>query len=362
MKYGIFLIALLVMSGFISKAQINVQFVPEIYGRNINGLFNCQFINAGAKRQASLTISVTERNAGLIAMVRIPEFYIVPGSSPLPVMAARSAAIQIADNRLGKLAKQSNMFPEGDYDYCFELTFTGSDLGPQEQCFSYALAPFADLNLIDPYDGESSCNKRPMFTWQPLIPTVPGSYYQLVLTEIKSGQNATEAINYNLPLINQLNITVPLLTYPSIVRELEIGKKYAWQVSAYKDQTVLNRSEIWEFAVSCTDSVKKKVDTESYREIDDLGRGNFYISTGHIKFTVVNSYEQQPLKYEIIQVEDQSKRIKHLPKVQLEPGKNYIDLDISGVGSFKDGKYYIMNVSLPNGIIKSLRFVYKNEE
>ncbi|AYL93828.1 DUF928 domain-containing protein [Mucilaginibacter celer] len=362
MKHRIFLIALLVITAFTSKAQINVQFVPEIYGRNISGLFNCQFINAGARRQATLTISVSERNAGLIAMIRVPEFVIAPGSSPLPVTVARSAAIQIADNRLGRLAKQSNMFPEGDYDYCFELTFTGSDLGPQEQCFSYALAPFADLNLIDPYDGESNCNKRPLFTWQPLIPAVPGSYYQLVLAEIKNGQSATEAINYNLPLINQQNITTPLLTYPSIVRDLETGKKYAWQVSAYKDQTVLNRSEIWEFTVSCTDSIKKKVDTESFREIDDLSRGNFYISTGHIKFAIVNSYEQQPLNYEIVPVDAPEKKIKHLPKVKLEPGKNFIDLDISALGSFKNDKYYLMNISLRNGVVKSLRFVYKNEE
>ena len=358
MKTIYYIILLLLLINLPVAAQVSVQFVPEIYGRNINGLFNCQLINAGGKRQATMVITVNERNAGLVARINVPEFTIGPGASPLPATAARTASVQVADTRLGQLTRQANLFPEGDYDYCFELTFINSDLAPQEQCFSYALAPFADLSLIDPYDQDSICNKRPLLSWQPLIPGVPGAFYQLVLVEMKSGQNATEAINYNLPVVNQLNITAPVLPYPPIAKELEAGKKYAWQVSAYKDQTVLNRSEVWEFSVNCRDTVKKAVNDESYRDVEDLSRGNFYVATGHIKITLVNSYVPQNLRYEIRQADDNSKRLKRLPKVTLERGKNFIDIDISDNDSFKDGKYYIMNIALPDGTGKSLRFVY----
>jgi hypothetical protein len=341
--------------------QVSFLFVPEVYGRKPDGLFNCRIINSGATQNGYLTITVTERKGGIICQVRTAEFSVLPGSNPIPVSATRAASVNFASNRLGQLTAASRSFPEGDYDYCFALNYVHSDNPPEEQCFSYTLAPFAELNLIDPYNKDKICDKRPLLTWEPLIPGVPGSYYQLVLTEIQKGQSATEAMNYNLPLINQSNILSPILPYPSIAQELVNKKRYAWQVTAYKDQTILNRSDIWEFVVDCRDTVKADSVIRGYRSIDDLSKGNYYIAKGKIRFALVNPYQQQQLKYKINPLDDPSKVIKGLPAIKLLNGDNTITIDLSANNRFKAGKYYVLSVWLPDGAVKNLRFLYEQE-
>jgi len=342
-----------------AMAQVTIQFIPEVYGRSVDGLFNCRIFNPNKQQQqATLTITVTERKGGTLCIIKTEPFNVVPGNNPIPPSAARTARIQYGSSKLGRLTSLRHNFPEGDYEYCYDISFVHSDNPPDEQCFNYVLAPFADLSLIGPDNRDSICERRPLFTWQPLIPGVAGSYYQLVLTEIKKGQNATEALNYNLPIINQNNIISPILPYPSIVPDLEKGKKYAWQVTAYKDQTILNRSEIWQFVVHCPDTLKKIL-RNGFRDIEDLLRGNYYIAYGSLKFALVNSYRPQKLKYEIIPVIHPDKPIGHLPKIKLDPGGNNILIDLRTRSGFKDGEYYLLNITLPNGQVKSLRFIYK---
>jgi hypothetical protein len=352
---------LFLVAGLSAFGQATIQFIPELYGRNVEGLFKCSIINPNQGQSVSLSIVVKERNAGTVCIIKTQPFSIVQGANPLPFSAARSAALQFSGNSIGRLSSANHTFPEGDYEYCYTLTYLRSDILPVEQCFDYVLAPFAELHLTDPYDKDKICDKRPLLTWQPLLPGIPGSAYQLVLAEIKSGQNATEALNYNLAVINQSNIISPVLAYPSIARELEKGKTYAWQVTAYKDRTILNRSEVWSFTVDCQDSVKKVID-DGYRDIEDLAKGNYYVAVGTVKFALVNPYQAQPLKYEISSISNPDKKIKRLPKLNLVTGDNKIVIGLTTNNTFIDGSYYIIKVWLPNGTLKSLRFLYVEEK
>ncbi len=340
------------------SAQVIIQFIPEISGRSIDGLFQCKIVNSNRAQSALLTITVTERKQGTICTIKLPAFNLIQGTNALPFSVAKNASIQFSNNNMGQLTRINRLFSEGDYDYCFSIKLAQSDL-PDEQCFSYLLAPFSELNLSEPNNEDKICDTRPLFTWQPLIPGITGSSYQLVLTEIKQGQNATEALNYNVPVINQSFINSPILPYPAVARELQKGKQYAWQVTAYKDQTILNRSEIWDFAVDCQDTVKKAVN-DGYRNIEDLSKGNYYIAIGALKFAVVNPYHEEQLKYEIREINNNQKLIKRLPKITLKKGTNDITIDLTGNSHFTDAKYYIIKIWLPNGSVKTLRFLYQD--
>ncbi|MCQ6957543.1 DUF928 domain-containing protein [Mucilaginibacter aquariorum] len=357
MKYRIICCFLLFIS---SRLSAQVSFIPEIYGRNVNGLFSCRITGGLISTPAKLTITVKERASGVICAIRTPEFNLLPGTNPIPLTAARSAAIQFSNNRIGQISASTRSFPEGDYEYCFSITFTRSDNPPVEQCFDYTLAPFAELNLIDPYNKDKICDKRPLLSWQPLLPAIPGALYQLVLAEVKSGQTPTEALNYNLALVNQSGIMSPTLPYPSIAKELENKKKYAWQVTAYKNQTILNRSEIWEFAIDCKDSMKRTA-ANGYRDIEDLSKGNFYIATGVLSFSFINAFGEGKLNYEIFGIDNPQKKIKHLPKLKIINGTNQIDIDLYDIGSFKNNTFYILKVTLPDGKVKNLRFIYREQ-
>ncbi|QXV63630.1 DUF928 domain-containing protein [Mucilaginibacter sp. 21P] len=341
------------------RADVIFQFVPEVYGRNVSGLFNCKIAGAQNSFRASLTITVTERSAGVICIINTPEFTVYPGAGSIPVAAASGARIQFSSSQVGKITAASRAFPQGDYDYCFSLQVSGSDNPPVEQCFEYVLAPFAEMNLLDPYNKDQICDKRPLLTWQPLIPAVPGATYQLVLTEIRSGQNATDALNYNLPLINQPGILSPVLPFPPIAQELENKKRYAWQVTAYKDMTILNRSEIWEFTIDCKDSVKKADTSASYRDISDMAGGNYYIADGRLNFSFINAYSAGPLQYKISSMARPDKKLKHLPKLSAISGINKVSIDLVEAGGFVDDEYYTLKVWLPDGVIRTMRFLYK---
>ena len=356
---------LLSMGILVAEAQVNIQFVPELQGRNIDGLFNARIYSAKAQRSVSLTITVTERKRGRVLTVKTPAFSINPGSSTIPAAAVRPARLQFANNSFSSQIQQSGTLPEGDYEYCFTLTPEQGGLDPEspaEQCYSAEVTPFSPLNLTEPANQEKICLPRPMFSWQPSFPFVNGAAYQLILTEIKERQTATEAINYNLPLISQNGIVSPALAFPASYKELKAGKKYAWQVSLYKNQTVLNRSEIWEFVMDCKDSVARElsVSDHGYRDIEDLAKGNYYVSTGAVKFSLVNSYGKQELKYTLECISDASVQVKRLPRLFLEHGENKVVIPLLSNGTIRPGQTYILRVYLPGGEVKSLRVAYND--
>jgi len=347
-----------------SFSQTTFLFIAEVQGRNVDGLLNARILSPVQKRNVTLTITVSERKAGRVLTIKTPAFSLNPGNNIIPATAVRPAKIQFSNNRMANQIQQNGVFPEGDYEYCYTLSPEQGNYDPEvpaEQCFDAEVAPFSPLNLTEPDDKSKSCERRPMFSWQPSFPSVPGATYHLILTEVKSGQNAVEAVNYNLPTVSQQGIVSPVLVYPNTYRELEPGKKYAWQVSLYKNQTVLNRSEVWEFTVDCKDSVEKKVEitNDGYRDIEDLLHGNYYVTYDAIKFLIVNSYGKHELDYEIECLTDPQLNLKHLPKIKIEHGKNKVIIDLINNSSFKPDFHYILRIKLPNGETKSLRVLYK---
>jgi len=343
-----------------SYGQVSVQFFPELNGKSIDGLFNVRILNSGPVRPARLNLTVRENNKQVLT-IRTPVFNLTNGLNVLPVSAVKGSSIQFSNTSSGQFINRNSFFPYGTFEYCY--TVESLEMGSWEECTSYEVLPAAPMLLSAPYDGDKLCEKRPVFLWQPSLPVIAGTQYQLVLVVVKSGQNATEALNYNLPLINQEGLQSPVLSFPSIVPQLEESKKYAWQVTAYKGRTILNRSEVWAFTVGCEEEGKEeKKNTETdmgYRDIEDLARGNNYITFGILKVAVTNSYAPQKLRYEINCITDPSVKLKKLPEIQLTSGRNKILIDLSENKSLKDNYTYILKLWLPDGSAKQLRFIYK---
>jgi hypothetical protein len=359
------ILVLLVLVGFscAASAQVSVQFIPEVYGRNLSGLLNAGILNTGGKMNVRLSITVTEEKAGKVISILTQPFVIVPGSNMVPASAAKSASVQLSNNKVSRFIQQNSAFPQGNYEYSYKVI---SAISVEEiiidQTFEQEVLPPAPLDLIEPYNEDKICNKQPLLTWQPSIPTIPGTMYELLMVEMKDRQSAVEALNYNLPIVKQKGIVNTMLLYPPASKALTEGKKYAWQVTAYKDQTVINRSEVWEFTLDCKEEKEVVEDDNGYRDIEDLFRGNFYVARGVVKFSMVNSYNEQPLKYSIICVTDPLQKPKRLPKIQLKKGQNKLRIDLSQNYSFKDGYSYLLEVQMPGGTPKKMRFIYNNIE
>jgi hypothetical protein len=347
-----------------AKAQISVQFLPEINGRNIDGLFAAKFINNGPlKNGLVLKIDVKENRSGHVVSVRVRELTMNSGINQLVATQIRNAYIQFSNSAAAVITKQSNVFPEGDYEYCFTIE-DGPKSGTQPQvyaddCFDYDLQPIIPVSLIEPLDGEKVCEPQPLLTWQPIVPQLQGVTYQLTLTELKKEQNPVEALNYNIPLLNSKNHFSPFLPYPNSARPLEKGKSYVWQVSAYIKNMIISRSEIWVFQYGCEDTVKLEKPT-GFRSIEDLVLGNYYVANGRILFSLQNAYTETKLKYKIVCLSNPELKIKKLPEIKLVRGGNNIVIELADNQSFVNGYVYQLTVTLPDGAEKQLRFVYQN--
>lgn len=349
----------------LSNAQVTFNFLPEMQGRTMESLLMVKLANMETqKRPVYMVITVTEQRSGKIVDVQTPQFELYPGVVSLPPAVMNRSAVQFANNPLAVVCRQSNQFPEGQYEYCFRLYDAGKQQAAgliAEQCFDYFLQPFSALMLVEPYEGDRICDKRPVLRWQPLMPATPGTMYRLVLVEIKEGQEKAEALYYNLPLINQAGIQTPMLMYPPASRQLEEGKRYAWQVAAYRSAVLLASSEVWDFTVKCEDSAQA-LPVESFRNIEDLAKGNYYIARGRLMFALHNAYEPVKMEYSISCITKPDAKIKRLPAVTLQRGMNQVLIDLTESKGLEDGYFYVLRVKLTNGEEKQLRFIYKEPE
>ncbi|WP_126243470.1 DUF928 domain-containing protein [Chitinophaga rhizosphaerae] len=362
MKRYFSMLLLLVFPALV-HAQLTVNFMPEVQGRTLEGVMSAKLMNSQQRRSCYMVVRITVAGGGLVAEAKTPAFDIQPGMNLLPQQAAYNAAWKFGSGKVAVVVKQSHQFPEGEYEYCFEL-YENVKGAPGElvadQCFNYDLQPLSPLMLTEPYEGDQICEKRPPLFWQPLLPAIPGMEYRLLLVEVKPGQARAEALHYNMPVIRQAGIQAPMLLYPPLSRELIEGKKYAWQVTAVRNDMVLARSEVWDFTVKCEDSVAKRP-VDSYRSIDDLAKGNFYIAEGNIHFAIDNPHNGQPLEYSIVSISAPNAKLKKLPKLTLATGRNHILIDLERVKGMTDGHYYLLSVRMPGGETKQLRFLYKTE-
>lgn len=347
------------------NAQVSVNFSPVVYGQSLDGLAYAQLISTYADNlTAVLTIKIRTSSGDDVVTVKTPVFPIQPGVNAISKRIFSLSKFSFADNNYGVTLSQTNRFPEGDYEYCFEVDMSFSKLLQTppvfENCFSHSLQPLTPLLLIDPADEDEICNKRPNFLWQPPMPLSRDARFRIIVTEVKEKQDIAEAIAYNIPVINRGNLSGNNLFFPPNLAELKEGHKYVWQVTVYDNRTILKKSEIWEFTVKCEEKPVPATG-DSYREVKETDDGNFYIAGKALSFSFNNPYNSGDLNYSIVSLSNPGEVIKGLPALKMNAGLNKYDIMLSDNNGFKTGKEYLLKITLTNNRELKLRFIYKNE-
>jgi len=346
------------------QGQLNFQFIPEVYGRSIDGLGMFSVQNLGtSSMQGNVIITVRENNSRTdVVSIITPNAVFNPGNNNFPGGVYAKSSFKFSNNPLASIVSQTRSFPPGEYTFCFR--FADSNKGSVddfENCIDASIQPLVPITLLSPGNGDHLCQKRPPLSWQPPIPFVSGMKFRLQLTE-KNGGASVENLMMNTPLILLDNISSSTINYPANSPDLKEGKTYCWQVVAYQSGLIISKSEIWEFTVQCTDP-KRPSENDSYRELKQLVNGNYYIARGYLKFSFQNNYNIKRLNYTILDISNGLQKIKHLPEVQLQTGLNKIDIDLSEMDLIR-GKQYILRVYPFNESEVEIRFTYQeiNEE
>lgn len=342
-------------------AQVQINFQPSIHGNSLDGVTFFQINNlANSDFNAAIRIIISEEKAGEVAEVNLSSIYIKRGITSFNRSLMNNMKIKFSSNPMGAILQQTGKLPEGEYEYCYELSPIEEKAGIKdyyENCFHYSLQPLSPLLLIDPIDEEKICNQKPAFTWQAPMPVNFNARYRIIVVERKDRQTAAEALSFNQPVINVTDLREPRMNFPMNIKELEKGKTYVWQIYYSINNMLLTRSEIWTFKIECDEEIMGSGD-DSYREVSSQVNGDYYVATGKLKFAVNNSYNDGDLVYKIINLTKTDKPVKNLPQLKLTTGLNKYELDLSEYRDFKDGEPYQLEVELPNGQKLYLRFTY----
>lgn len=128
--------------------------------------------------------------------------------------------------------------------------------------------------LIFPADSSILQSSAIQFTWTPPAPvSLFGRLgYDVVVTEVRPGQQPAEALQENLPFYSTSQITANFESYPVSLPKFENGKWYAWQVIARDERSYAAKTETWVFSVR-NDSLKQDPATISYLLLGDANGG-----------------------------------------------------------------------------------------
>lgn len=99
----------------------------------------------------------------------------------------------------------------------------------------------------------------------------------------------------------------------------------------------------------------------SYRELKSIANGNYYYANRVMRFSMTNHYTAYALRYTITDLKNNSKEIKQLPKILVQPGHNQVDIDLDE-SELEDGGEYLLRVYPFNEQAVQVRFIYRNSK
>lgn len=270
------------------------------------GLLNVSILNNDAPCQVELTTQVLSPQNVPLATVRSKAFTVSRGLNA-GLSGDRSVSFaEYSASTQGSYLKSTHNLPSGRYRICATLVIHGGSNESDAFCDEVEADFSQYLYLVAPFNGDTVYTNYPILSWahsEPFTLLGQGEFYRLVVTEMKAGQSAEEAMSINSPQMVKNYVQEHNLQYPFDARELKGSSKYAWQVQKLADGVVINKTEAWEFNTSGTRETPAVKYVVPRRELD----GSFYqADKGLVYFKFSEEYKTQgQLKFRLSNAKSQ---------------------------------------------------------
>lgn len=316
-------------ASIISGAQVHIQAtLPTVGLVQKNQLWNLVLVNGTTVGiEGRLDLVLRDRQDGKeLFTATTRNFTLAKGASSLNVNLLNPIQynfISMAPDR-----SLTGLLPAGTYIACYSFTRTTGEKMEQvsEECISFDTEPLSPPMLLFPADSSSLEAPPSQFTWTP--PTPAGMFnrlqYDFVITEIRPGQKATEAVQENTSFYSS---SVPMnnfLTYPAASPAFEKDKWYAWQVIARNGESYSARTETWVFRIKAPEIVTAPPESISYLLLQDEVKGVYQVAPGKIYIKYSASAPHQDAIFEFS--DEKGKPIATISR-NLRQGDNYLELD-----------------------------------
>lgn len=314
-----------------TTASLNIQIELSLYN------------SAGSQKLLSAVTRVLEINKGARQ---------IQYADVVPVNYNYLAGTDIDRNPYGFL-------PVGYYKACYSFSqIVGDMIIPlAEECTELEVAPLSPPQLLLPEDKARVDKPNPQFTWIAPLPEMlfRNLVYTLRVVELFPGQGYTDAMERNIPVVQERNLKQAFFDYPASARALERNKKYLWQVTAH-DGTYSVKTEIWLFEFP-SDVTTAKQQTSQHVELErGIGPAQF-ISNGLLKFRYQNELSDTLATFRIYPP-GREQEVKMKGTVKLKRGENFVDLSVEGKRFLQDGGMYCFALMNSSGEKWFLPFVY----
>jgi hypothetical protein len=344
---------------------------------SLDDIWRVSLINQAKPSTVRLELMVEDEQRQLILTANSPVFNLLQGSNPSPFNTS-SFKVQYGSGNIPNVVRNTGRFPYGNYTICYRVLSANSETLLGEFCQEETVLPFSPPELITPFNDESVTTTYPVLVWKAPFP--PGDIpveYSLKLVELKSRQDALEALEKNAPLLSRNRLFSTNLIYPADAPKLEIDKSYAWQVSAKAGDFELGVTEVWTFKVAPT-VVAMMVPQgafKAYREFKLAPDGSFNPIKQKLRFSFNNRCGAPLLDYEVtsppttnldrayFRIYPQGKQNSPLSmtnSIALLTGTNRLTINLSSVAGITNGENYIMVMRDPYGKEYFLEFTYYN--
>jgi hypothetical protein len=224
------------------------------------------------------------------------------------------------------------LLPVGTYTACYSLWAVNiKENALAEECVPFDVEPLNPPMLSFPADSAALETAPVQFNWLPPMPAgmFTNLQYEMILTEVKEGQKAGEAIQDNLPLYSEGNLLSNTLGYTTAAPKLETGKWYAWQVVARDNSNYAGKSEAWVFTIT-KDPVAAIIDMAPYIKLAEKPGEVTTVQQGMLKMEYYNYLTDSAVQVWIYDSRDRAayKRLGKQVNLSIKTGQNYLLYDL----------------------------------
>jgi hypothetical protein len=342
--------AFLINISLVSNAQINIQFnTINEYLFNTKQTLNFSAINPNPKSlEVYFVGKIKDSRNEMVVEFKTQSVILNSGVNMFNPMNLSINDINYFNYDILEIEEKSGTYPYGQYLICLYSICSTSDCsglssgaGSVETpiCISVNIENPTPLILTHPENESEIEETRPLYTWIPPSPVASSSNlnYTMRLVELLDGQTKADALSMNRPLIEMSGIERPALMHPFDIPELEKGKWYAWQVTAYVGQTEIAKSEQWKF------KIKKEEEKIEKPTFVLLKKDNHVIYNVRktLNFTYIENKVAGILNLEILDLESKS-IYKNIDTYKAERGENSYSIEIKDLNLHSNKVYTLV--------------------
>lgn len=368
----IFITYLLLLSGLVSRAQVIV--TPQLQRTGVlqkHQLWNMLLTNSSQSSvNGHLEVVLSDIVTGQPILSGVGKgFAITPGN--MQVNAALMEPIQYTQLNGNYIIEPgpNGFLPLGNFGVCISYFRHDHDAVTQvaEECDFIEVEPLSPPQLVLPWNEAQETQTSPSFTW---LPPAPASFfnnlrYDIDIVEINPGQSGADAIQENIPLLHQAQLMQTYLLYPTSAPPLQIGKQYAWRITATSNGAVVSRSEIWVFSlISESDLPRIKTNNLPYIKLVKDELPAYSLQVDYLKFDYLNETADSTWNIRLYDLTSGTNDTvpSRWDTIPMKYGQNLVNIDLIGNNNFTHQHFYLLEQYNSRGEIWRLRFEFRRKE